>query len=270
MLTLQTSHSASDGACDAVPSQSSQPDMTDTTSSAELPSSPLTESETPVYKLLIADDHPLFREAIADVIRNRYPNSDIVEAENLESAAVLANAQDDLDLILLDLNMPGMNGLNGLIQLRNESPTIPVVIISAEEEKSVVLQAMTYGAVGFIIKSLPREKMTQALEQVLAGQVYLPSDVIRATDDGRSRQRRIQDDNLIPPEMLNSLTRRQLLVLERMASGESNKQIAYNLSIAETTVKAHVSAILRKLSVHNRIQAVLAASNVDFNQYLRR
>ncbi|WP_221795571.1 response regulator [Oceanobacter mangrovi] len=230
----------------------------------------IAETEGTTYKLLIADDHPLFREAIADVVRNRYPNADIIEAENLEDAAALAEQQDDLDLILLDLNMPGMNGLNGLIQLRNESPTIPVVIISAEEEKSVVLQAMTYGAVGFIIKSLPREKMTQALEQVLAGQVYLPSDVIRASDDGRSRQKRVQEENQIPPEMLNSLTRRQLLVLERMANGESNKQIAYNLSIAETTVKAHVSAILRKLSVHNRIQAVLAASNVDFNQYLRR
>ncbi|WP_051218961.1 response regulator [Oceanobacter kriegii] len=233
-------------------------------------SSAIEETEGSTYKLLIADDHPLFREAIADVVRNRYPNADIVEAENLEDAAALAEDNDDLDLILLDLNMPGMNGLNGLIQLRNESPTIPVVIISAEEEKSVVLQAMTYGAVGFIIKSLPREKMTQALEQVLAGQVYLPSDVIRASDDGRSRQKRVQEENQIPPEMLNSLTRRQLLVLERMANGESNKQIAYNLSIAETTVKAHVSAILRKLSVHNRIQAVLAASNVDFNQYLRR
>ncbi|MGB1092186.1 MAG: response regulator [Oceanobacter sp.] len=235
------------------------------------PSTPLVDApEQDSYKLLIADDHPLFREAIAGVIRNRYPHADIIEAENLEGAAAIAEEQGELDLILLDLNMPGMNGLNGLIQLRNESPDIPVVIISAEEEKSVVLQAMTYGAVGFIIKSLPREKMTQALEQVLAGQVYLPSDVIRSNDDGRSRQKRMQEDNQIPPEMLNSLTRRQLLVLERMASGESNKQIAYNLSIAETTVKAHVSAILRKLGVHNRIQAVLAASHVDFNQYLRR
>nr|WP_242521501.1 response regulator transcription factor [Motiliproteus sp. SC1-56] len=221
-----------------------------------------------VYKLLIADDHPLFREAIADVIRARYADADILQAEDLESAAEQAEAHDDLDLILLDLNMPGMHGLNGLMQLRNEAPTIPVVIISAEEDKNTVLQAMTYGAVGFIIKSLPRDKMTQALEQVLAGQVYLPSDVIRSS--GSSSSRRRQDENQIPPEMLNSLTRRQLLVLERMASGESNKQIAYNLCIAETTVKAHVSAILRKLNVHNRIQAVLSAGNIDFNQYLKR
>ncbi|HEY5717584.1 MAG TPA: response regulator transcription factor [Motiliproteus sp.] len=223
-----------------------------------------------MYNLLIADDHPLFREAIAGVIRTRYPDSSITEAENLDDALAHAEANEDLDLILLDLNMPGMHGLNGLMQLRNEAPTIPVVIISAEEEKSIVLQAMTYGAVGFIIKSLPREKMTQAIEQVLSGQVYLPSDVIRSAQDPHASRHRRQDENAIPPEMLNSLTRRQLLVLERMANGESNKQIAYNLCIAETTVKAHVSAILRKLNVHNRIQAVLSASNIDFNHYLKR
>ncbi|MEH6472577.1 MAG: response regulator transcription factor [Halopseudomonas sp.] len=222
-----------------------------------------------MYKLLIADDHPLFREAIADVIRARYPDAEILQSENLDAAVEQADEHDDLDLILLDLNMPGMHGLNGLMQLRNDAPTIPVVIISAEEDKSIVLQAMTYGAVGFIIKSLPREKMTQALEQVLAGQVYLPSDVIRSSDNSGNTRRR-QHENQIPTEMLNSLTRRQLLVLERMSSGESNKQIAYNLCIAETTVKAHVSAILRKLNVHNRIQAVLSAGNIDFNQYLKR
>ncbi len=227
------------------------------------------EPGSSMYKLLIADDHPLFREAIADVIRARYPDADILQAEDLDTAVRLAEDFDDLDLILLDLNMPGMHGLNGLMQLRNESPSIPVVIISAEEDKSVVLQAMTYGAVGFIIKSLPREKMTSALEQVLAGQVYLPSDVIRA-DDSRPRQHRRQEESQIAPETLNTLTRRQLLVLERMASGESNKQIAYNLCIAETTVKAHVSAILRKLNVHNRIQAALSAGNIDFSQYLKR
>jgi len=173
------------------------------------------------------------------------------------------------DLILLDLNMPGMNGLNGLITLRNDLPTVPVVIVSAEEDKQIVLQAITYGAVGFITKSSPREQMTEALKQILAGNVYLPSDIIRSSQpDNRRTQRK--DDNQIPPELLSSLTRRQLLVLERMSKGESNKQIAYNLNIAETTVKAHVSAILRKLGVHNRIQAVLSAGNIDFNEYLKR
>ncbi len=245
-------------------------DNNDTAPAADPQSTGAPRLELPVYKLLIADDHPLFREAIADVIRSRYPTAEILQSENLEAAAALADQHEDLDLILLDLNMPGMHGLNGLMQLRNESPTIPVVIISAEEDKSIVLQAMTYGAVGFILKSLAREKMIQALEQVLAGQVYLPADVIRSTPDNSRGSRRRIDEHVIAPEMLNSLTRRQLLVLERMANGESNKQIAYTLCIAETTVKAHVSAVLRKLNVNNRIQAVLAAGNIDFNQYLKR
>ena len=222
-----------------------------------------------MYKILIADDHPLFREAIINVIENSFPGCTTLETEDLESALDIAQNEDDLDLILLDLNMPGMNGLNGLITLRNDLPTVPVVIVSAEEDKQIVLQAITYGAVGFITKSSPRDQMSNALQQILAGNVYLPSDIIRAsTPDNRRTQRK--DENQIPPELLSSLTRRQLLVLERMSKGESNKQIAYNLNIAETTVKAHVSAILRKLGVHNRIQAVLSAGNIDFNEYLKR
>ncbi|ANG62911.1 DNA-binding response regulator [Marinobacterium aestuarii] len=221
-----------------------------------------------MYKILIADDHPLFREAITNVIRTSFPGCETIETESLDSALALTLEQDDLDLILLDLNMPGMHGLNGLITLRNEAPTVPVVIVSAEEDKQIVLQAITYGAVGFITKSSPREQMTEALQQILDGNVYLPSDIIRSSKPESRRSR--NDDTRIPVELLSSLTRRQLLVLERMATGESNKQIAYNLNIAETTVKAHVSAILRKLGVHNRIQAVLSAGNIDFAQYLRR
>ena len=222
-----------------------------------------------MYKILIADDHPLFREAISNVIHTSFPDCELLETQTLESALETTLENDDLDLILLDLNMPGMNGLNGLITLRNESPTIPVVIVSAEEDKQIVLQAITYGAVGFITKSSSREQMTDALKQILAGNVYLPSDIIRSNSPETRRPPR-HDDNRIAPEALSSLTRRQLLVLERMSTGESNKQIAYNLNIAETTVKAHVSAILRKLNVHNRIQAVLSAGNINFSEYLKR
>lgn len=223
----------------------------------------------PAYKILIADDHPLFREAITSVISSGFEGSEIIETDDLDSALEVTRENDDLDLILLDLNMPGMHGLNGLITLRNEAPTIPVVIVSAEEDKQVVLQAITYGAVGFITKSSPRDQMTDAIQQILNGNVYLPSDIIRTGKESSSRRNR-SDENPISPELLNSLTRRQLLVLERMSKGESNKQIAYNLNIAETTVKAHVSAILRKLGVHNRVQAILSASDVDFSQYLKR
>ena len=223
----------------------------------------------PTYKILIADDHPLFREAISSVISTGFDGSKIIETADLDSALDITRENDDLDLILLDLNMPGMHGLNGLITLRNEAPTIPVVIVSAEEDKQVVLQAITYGACGFITKSSPRAQMTEAIQQILNGNVYLPSDIIRTGKENTHRRSR-HEDNPISPELLNSLTRRQLLVLERMSKGESNKQIAYNLNIAETTVKAHVSAILRKLGVHNRVQAILSASDVDFSQYLKR
>lgn len=225
-----------------------------------------------MYKILIADDHPLFREAIASVIQSAFDGAQIVECESLDEAAEIASGTDDLDLILLDLNMPGMDGLNGLMRMRNECPLIPAVIVSAEEDKGVVLQAITYGAIGFITKSSPRAQMAQALTQILGGNVYLPSDVIQGNSTSMTAPsaRASNREEMISPEMLEALTRRQLKVLERMAMGESNKQIAYNLSIAETTVKAHVSAILRKLNVHNRIQAVLNAGNIDFGEYLKR
>ncbi|WP_217474136.1 response regulator [Stutzerimonas stutzeri] len=221
-----------------------------------------------MYKILIADDHPLFREAIQNVIRDGFPGSEIIETADLDSALAITLENDDLDLVLLDLNMPGMHGLNGLINLRNEAPTIPVVIVSAEQDKQIVLQAITYGACGFITKSSPRAQMTEAIEQILNGNVYLPSDIIRSQKAGTRRAQ--QNEQSIPPELLQALTRKQLLVLERMTKGESNKQIAYNLDIAETTVKAHVSAILRKLNVHNRVQAILSAGDIDFTSYLRR
>ncbi len=220
-----------------------------------------------MYNILIADDHPLFREAICNVIRSGFPGCSILETADLESTVQTATEHDNLDLILLDLNMPGMSGLNGLMSLRNEAPTIPVVIVSAEQDKHIVLQAITYGAVGFITKSTPREQMTAAIEQVLNGHVYLPADIIRST---QTNTRRTPREATISPELLQALTRKQLQVLERMAKGESNKQIAYNLNIAETTVKAHVSAILRKLNVHNRVQAILCVGDIDFATYLRR
>lgn len=224
-----------------------------------------------MYKILIADDHPLFREAITSVVQGSLDEVEILETADLQQALALTRENDDLDLILLDINMPGMHGLNGLIELRNEAPTIPVVMVSAEQDKQVVLQAITYGAVGFITKSSPRRQMTEAIAQILAGNVYLPSDIIRTSGASNNVRRRNQsDDHQLSPELFSALTRRQLLVLERMAKGESNKQIAYNLSIAETTVKAHVSSILRKLGVHNRVQAILAASDIDFSDYLRR
>jgi len=220
-----------------------------------------------MYKVLIADDHPLFREAIAHVISDGFPGSEVMETVDLDSTLALTSERDDLDLILLDLNMPGMHGLAGLVSLRNEAPTIPVVIVSAEQDKQVVLQAMTYGAVGFITKSQARGQMQAAIAQILGGNVYLPPDIIRSQ---KICSNKVGAERGIAPELLQTLTRRQLLVLERMGKGESNKQIGYHLDIAETTVKAHVSAILHKLGVHNRVQAILAIADTDFEGWLRR
>lgn len=226
-----------------------------------------------MYQVLIADDHPLFREAIARVIDDGFPGSTLLEASDLDTALAMAGRHDDLDLVLLDLNMPGMQGLGGLVRLRNLFPTLPAVIVSAEEEKRVILQTITYGAVGFITKSTPRKQMIQALEQVLAGSIYLPADIIRAGSGAgagageESTVARREPEDL--SDVLATLTRKQLQVFERMSRGESNKVIAYQLNIAESTVKAHVSAILRKLGATNRVQAILSAGDIDFAAYLR-
>ncbi len=222
--------------------------------------------QPPAYRILIADDHPLFRDAITRVVGDGFPGSELLETENLDDTLALTAQVEDLDLILLDLNMPGMSGLTGLIQLRNEAPTVPVAIISAEEDKNVMLQAVSCGAVGFLTKSSPKEQLVKAIAQILEGNIYLPSDIMRTT----SSRPQESNERTITAEQLETLTRKQLQVLEHMTRGESNKMIAYHLNIAETTVKAHVSAILRKLGVSNRVQAILSASDIDFSRYLRK
>lgn len=220
-----------------------------------------------MYQILVADDHPMIREAIASAITGSFDGTTVAETDDLPGALSYAEDNPDTDLILLDLNMPGMDGLNGIINLRTSHPDIPVVVLSAEEDKNVVLKAVTYGAVGFITKSMPREKITEAIRQILNGQIYLPPDIIRKANEQHSG---MENGSRVDPELISTFTRRQLLVFEHMAKGQSNKEIAYELSIAETTVKAHVSAILRKLGVHSRLKAILCARDINFDQYLRR
>jgi len=223
-----------------------------------------------MYKVLIADDHPLFRDAIVNIISNRFPKSDTYETCDVQSTIEFSKSNDDIDLILLDLNMPGMAGLNGLLELRNECPTTPVVVVSAEQEKQIILQTIAYGAVGFIAKSSSKDVIGDAIESVFNGNVYLPSDIIRNDDSTTNQANGSSRAYNVSNETLSSLTRRQLMVLRCMTKGEANKQIAYNLNISETTVKSHVSSILKKLGVYNRVQAVVGCSDIDFNQFLKR
>ncbi len=206
-----------------------------------------------MHTLLIADDHPMFREAMVDAIAAALPDSTILQTDTLAGALQDAAAHDEnLDLLLLDLGLPDSAGLDGLARLRNQLPWLPIAIISADQARETVLEALNLGAVGYIPKSTPRQELLAALQQVLEGRVYLPADLLR-------RPAPVTPPDI--PEALDtaSLTAKQREVLTRMVQGKSNKLIARELAIAETTVKTHVSAILRKLGVSSRVQAILVA-----------
>lgn len=208
-------------------------------------------------QVLIADDHPLFRDALRHVATQAIDGAACVEVEDFDLAVAALNEDEPFDLILLDLNMPGMDGFTGLLRLRDLSPETPVVIVSASEDDDVIERAITCGAVGFIPKSLPKEEMMAAIHDVMGGGIFRPHDALNPP----KRALRTLDPDLI--EGLGSLTRRQRAVLSLLARGQSNKQIAYELDVTNTTVKAHVTAILRKLKVTNRTQAVIMARQID-------
>ncbi len=196
--------------------------------------------------VLIADDHPLFRDALAQIVGSTLPLASVVECGSLDDAQAALTRQD-FDLVLLDVNMPGMNGMAGLLAVRNAAPATPVVIVSGREDRDTVDLAMGCGAAGFIPKSLSRDGMRSALRAVLAGEISLPQDV--PLDGLPDRHAAV-----------SALSSQQRRVLEMISAGKANKIIAYELSISESTVKAHVTAILRKLNLRSRIQAALYAT----------
>ncbi|PMR79828.1 response regulator [Halomonas urumqiensis] len=214
--------------------------------------------------LMVADDHPLFREALSAVISAGLPDCQLLETDNLAGALSHASRHEALDLLLLDLDLPDAEGLSGLAMLRERLPRLPVAIVSAEQDRRIVLEAIEMGAVGYIPKSTPRAELLAALARILDGQLYLPPSIMLRPP--------VEDTSVAPSSgdalsaRLSRLTGKQLEVLEQMTRGASNKRIAQELDIAETTVKTHVSAILRKLGVASRIQAILAAGEVDMSE----
>lgn len=208
---------------------------------------------------LVVDDHPLFLEALRLSLGSAYPNATIVEAASIAEARKMIAERGSFDLVLLDLSMPDTTGFDGLLELRTVYPKLPVVICSALEDPRIIHEAISYGASGFISKSVRRAELAAAIEEVMSGNVYLPANyqpphVSISTSDLAQR--------------LASLTPQQLRVLKMLRQGMLNKQIAYELNVGETTVKAHVSEILRKLNVASRTQAVIEVSKIDFESIL--
>lgn len=203
------------------------------------------------YTIIIADDHPLFRNALFQSVHMAVSGANLLEADSLDALLTLLSKQNEPDLLLLDLKMPGANGMSGLIQLRSEYPELPIVVISANEEPTIVSQVKTHGAFGFIPKSSDMRTLISALNQVLNGDPYFPEGLIvnhAACDDAA--------------EKIAALTPQQYKVLGMLSDGLLNKQIAYELHVSEATIKAHMTAIFRKLGVKNRTQAVILLKQV--------
>jgi DNA-binding NarL/FixJ family response regulator len=214
-------------------------------------------SQTPT-RILIADDHPLFRGALRQALAPVAAQLEIAEAGDLNAASAHLANHPDTDLILLDLTMPGVRGFSGLIYLRAQYPGVPVIVVSGNQERSVVRRCIDFGAAGFIPKTLDVELMRQAIRQVLDGGTWTPSDVDLAAPMDKDTSDIIR--------RMASLTPQQVRVLMMLSEGLLNKQIAYELSVSEATVKAHVSAILQKLGVESRTQAVIVASKIELEQ----
>ncbi len=200
------------------------------------------------FKLLIADDHPLFRAALKQSLQQSIDDPLWLETNTFEETQNQLLQHDDVDLLLLDLNMPGNQGLSSLVRLKASYPALPIVIVSAFDDAAVIQSAMTLGASGFIPKSASFSVLTEAFQAILNCQSWVPQSLLNASDDEPDPLTQIS-------EKIALLTPQQRRVLGMIADGLLNKQIAYEMNVQETTIKQHVSAILKKLDVYNRTQA---------------
>ncbi len=211
-------------------------------------------------RLLIADDHPLYRQALIQAVRGVLPDAEIDEASDLPTALQALNARPDTDLVLLDLHMPGSHGLMGLVNLRAEHPGVAVVMISAHDDPATIRRALAYGATGYLTKRADLATLQAGLRAVLDCEEWLPPslrDAVAAiTPSAGDRDTAAR---------LAALSPQQFKVLARVAEGRLNKQIADELGIQERTVKAHMSAIFEKLGVRNRTQAGVLLRSLELS-----
>lgn len=208
-------------------------------------------------KIIIADDHPLFRQALLGTLKAKLTYTVWLEAQTIEELEQQLSNNNDSDLLLLDLNIPGAHGFNTLIHVRNHFPQIPVVIVSAHEDHDTISKAMSYGAAGFVPKSTPVDDIYSAIVAILSGDTWLPASF-------EQKQRDNSDGDIA--ERVASLTQQQYRILMMFAQGMLNKQIAYDLNVSEATIKAHATAIFRKLDVRNRTQAVIAIAQLSLTE----
>jgi DNA-binding NarL/FixJ family response regulator len=207
------------------------------------------------YRLLIADDHPLFRGALREAVSGLLQKVETAEAGTFDEVAELLERGGEVDLVLLDLTMPGVRGFSGLMYLRAQYPSVPVIVVSANDDPAAIRRCMEFGASGFIPKTAGVEAMRAAVSRVLDGGVWTPPDVdLSAGADAETAELMSR---------MATLTPQQVRVLMMLSEGLLNKQIAFQLSVSEATVKAHVSAILQKLGVESRTQAVIAAAKIE-------
>lgn len=200
-------------------------------------------------RVLLVDDHPLFRQALRTVIKAAKPQLAITEAGTLEGARTLLDGASHFALVLLDLKLPDSEGFSGLLQLRGEFPAIPIAIISTTEDATAIGRAIALGAAGYIPKSSSRAQITQALDALLAGEVWSP---VSASAEQ------------VPPlvKSIASLSPAQLRILMGLRRGMRNKEIAFEMNVSEVTVKCYMTTMFRKLGVTNRTQALIVAQNL--------
>lgn len=202
---------------------------------------------TAAEHMVVVDDHPLFREALVGTLQRLHPDCRVSAAASFEQLQNLLEQESDFDLVLLDLHLPGRHGLSALAWLRGRHPQIPVLLISAHDDARIVQRALADGAAGFLSKSADSETIEQAIGRVLEGQTWVP-DGLKSHENG--------DDETDLVRRIGELTPQQYRILLMLGDGLLNKQIAWELEITEATVKAHMTAIMRKLEVSNRTQAV--------------
>jgi DNA-binding NarL/FixJ family response regulator len=203
--------------------------------------------------LLLADDHPLFRDALRRIVQQTLPGATVHEADSVPAMLDVLDREASISMVLLDLGMPGAQGFSALIHLRAQHPTLPVLIVSASEDPALIRRALRHGAAGFVPKSSPMPVIAEALRAVLDGERWMPPGVGDAP---------LEREEAELATRVAELTPQQFRVLGMLCAGLLNKQIAYELNVSEATVKAHMTAVLRKFGAHSRTQVALMAARL--------